>query len=78
MTFPNKPQSDYYWDVESQQYLPSAKSGGLETSSALTWTSSVSVHCPDLLRLSDLGEADSWRGHVVRGFFRALSWVTGV
>lgn len=34
--------------------------------------------CPDLLRLSDIGEADSWRGHVVRGFFWLLRKVTGV
>ena len=34
--------------------------------------------CPDLLRLSDIGEADGWRGRVVRGFFWALKKVTGV
>jgi hypothetical protein len=34
--------------------------------------------CPDLLRLSDLGAADNWRGRTVRGFFRVLGWVTGL
>lgn len=28
--------------------------------------------CPDLLDIDDLGEADNWRGHLVRGFFRLL------
>ncbi len=30
--------------------------------------------CPDLLSIDDMGEADGWRGHVVRGFFTVLSW----
>lgn len=34
--------------------------------------------CPDLLRLGNLGSADGWRGHVVRGFFRLLKLVTGI
>ena len=34
--------------------------------------------CPDLLSVRDLGEADSWRGHLVRAFFRALRVLTGV
>lgn len=34
--------------------------------------------CPDLLSIRNIGEADGWRGHVVRGFFRLLKWVTGV
>ncbi|MGH6691527.1 MAG: hypothetical protein ACREF4_12720 [Gammaproteobacteria bacterium] len=43
-----------------------------------TTTTSSRVICPDLLRLNDLGEADNWRGRVVRGFFRALQVVTGL
>ncbi len=31
--------------------------------------------CPDLLSIDDMGEADSWRGQVVRGFFHALGVV---
>jgi hypothetical protein len=34
--------------------------------------------CPDLLSIRDLGEADGWRGHLIRGFFRLLKVVTGV
>ena len=34
--------------------------------------------CPDLLSIRDIGEADGWRGHVVRGFFRVLRLVTGL
>ena len=30
--------------------------------------------CPDSLSIDDIGEADSWRGRVVRGFFTVLSW----
>lgn len=48
----------------------------VDTSTA--WTISHTAICPDLLRLSDIGEADSWRGRLVRGFFRLLRWVTGV
>lgn len=43
-----------------------------------TSTGTTGAICPDLLRLSDLGAADNWRGRVVRGFFRVLGWVTGV
>jgi hypothetical protein len=28
--------------------------------------------CPDLLRLSNIGAADGWRGRVVRGFFNLM------
>ena len=31
--------------------------------------------CPDLLSIDDMGEADGWRGHAVRGFFYALGVV---
>ncbi len=31
--------------------------------------------CPDLLSIEDMGEADGWRGQVVRGFFHALGAV---
>ncbi len=69
----------YYWDEESQQYLAAARS----SSDPWKWvgptiTTTNSLLCPDLLRLSDIGEADNWRGRVVRGFFRLLGWVTGV
>ncbi len=30
--------------------------------------------CPDLLAHDYLGEADTWRGRVVRGFFWLLRW----
>jgi hypothetical protein len=32
--------------------------------------------CPDLLRYIMLGEADTWRGRLVRGFFWVLDLVT--
>lgn len=44
----------------------------------VTTSSSGPYICPDLLRLSQLGEADGWRGRAVRGFFRLLRWVTGL
>lgn len=34
--------------------------------------------CPDLLCIRDIGEADGWRGKVVRGFFVVMRWVTGL
>jgi hypothetical protein len=34
--------------------------------------------CPNLLSIRDIGEADGWRGRVVRGFFRVLRVVTGL
>lgn len=46
-----------------------------------SWKWKISTNaplCPDLLRLADLGEADNWRGKVVRAFFRLLKWVTGL
>lgn len=46
-----------------------------------TWqptTSTNSAICPDLLNIRDIGEADGWRGHVVRIFFRVLRKVTGL
>ena len=49
-----------------------------DTHGYTTITTTSKVICPDLLRLSDLGEADNWRGHVVRGFFRLLRVMTGV
>jgi hypothetical protein len=30
--------------------------------------------CPDLLDYAALGEADNWRGRVVRGFFWVMRW----
>lgn len=41
-------------------------------------TSTQTVLCPDLLSIVDIGEADGWRGHLVRGFFVLLRKVTGV
>lgn len=38
----------------------------VETSSNSEWL------CPDLLRYEQIGEADGWRGHVVRAFFWLL------
>ena len=35
-------------------------------------TSVVRAICPDLLDIDDLGEADTWRGHLIRGLFRAV------
>lgn len=43
-----------------------------------TNTGTQSAICPDLLRLTDLGEADNWRGHTVRTFFWLLAKITGV
>lgn len=37
-----------------------------------------SALCPDLLSIRNIGEADGWRGRLVRGFFRVLWIVTGV
>lgn len=34
--------------------------------------------CPDLLNIRNLGAADGWRGHLVRGIFRVLRWTTGL
>ena len=48
----------------------------LEPTQTTTMTSSAI--CPDLLSIRDLGTADGWRGHAVRGFFRLLKIVTGV
>ncbi len=48
---------------------------GPELTAGTTVTGAI---CPDLLRLSDLGEADNWRGHLVRGFFRVLQLLTGI
>jgi hypothetical protein len=30
--------------------------------------------CPDLLRYEQIGEADRWRGRVVRAFFWIMRW----
>jgi len=44
----------------------------------LTSTATQSYICPDLLRLSQIGAADGWRGKAVRIFFWILKKVTGV
>lgn len=41
-------------------------------------TSISSPLCPDLLSIRNIGEADGWRGWLVRAFFRFLKLVTGV
>lgn len=41
-------------------------------------TTSPRAICPDLLSIRDIGTADGWRGHLVRGFFRLLKVATGV
>jgi len=43
-----------------------------------TTTSVDNWICPDLLRHSQLGAADGWRGKAVRIFFWILKKVTGV
>jgi hypothetical protein len=35
-------------------------------------TSNPQYLCPDLLRYEQIGEADGWRGRVVRAFFWAM------
>jgi hypothetical protein len=56
---------------------PSARRG-TQSFFPVTGTSSASTLCPDLLRLETIGEADAWRGKLVRAFFRVLKVVTGV
>jgi hypothetical protein len=41
-------------------------------------TGTTNAICPDLLSIRDIGAADGWRGHLVRGFFRVLKVVTGL
>jgi hypothetical protein len=48
------------------------------TKSGFGTTGTNSAICPDLLSIRDLGEADCWRGHLVRAFFVVLRKVTGV
>jgi hypothetical protein len=43
-----------------------------------SWTFAPRYLCPDLLSIRDIGAADGWRGHLVRGFFLILKKVTGV
>lgn len=46
-----------------------------------TWSHSTFTQqwiCPDLLSIRQIGGADGWRGHLVRGFFKILKLVTGV
>lgn len=48
---------------------------------AMMTTATTGTHraiCPDLLSIRDIGEADGWRGRVVRAFFRVLRVVTGL
>lgn len=45
---------------------------------SFSFTANSRAICPDLLSIRDIGGADGWRGHVVRGFFRLLRVVTGV
>ena len=44
----------------------------MHPASWLAWSQSTanpSALCPDLLRYEQIGEADNWRGRVVRWFF---------
>jgi len=43
--------------------------GWMGDSTAVVETSSQAALCPDLLRYEQIGEADGWRGRVVRAFF---------
>ncbi len=45
---------------------------------AMTTTGTHRAICPDLLSIRDIGEADGWRGRVIRGFFRVMRAVTGL
>lgn len=63
---------------ELQARWAEAYGKGMGQPMIITGTSVQHCLCPDLLRLSDIGVADGWRGHTVRGFFRLLRWVTGV
>lgn len=51
---------------------------GQTVASTVNLSASVCYLCPDLLRLDQLGVADSWRGRAVRTFFRVLKTITGV
>jgi hypothetical protein len=42
-----------------------------------SYTSGESI-CPDLLRLEQIGEADGWRGRLVRVFFWVLDRIAPV
>ena len=58
--------------------LPDVKREPSSLLSVSTNTLAPTAHCPDLLRLSDLGVADGWRGRAVRAFFWLLKRITGV
>ncbi len=45
---------------------------------AATTTGTYRAICPDLLSIRDIGEADGWRGCVIRGFFQVMRVVTGL
>lgn len=40
--------------------------------SAHDWQQTGGPICPDLLRYEQIGEADGWRGRIVRAFFWLL------
>lgn len=61
-----------------KEYVPAAPVPQIQWYPSASYSMARTALCPDLLRLDDIGEADSWRGHVVRTFFRLLRWVTGV
>lgn len=78
---------DRSWDGGDLYACPScadARAAAWKATSAKTpyLGSSMTVKpralCPNLLSIRDIGEADGWRGRVVRGFFRVLRVVTGL
>lgn len=65
----------------SQPAAPPPEITGMDTNYGMysyTLTTSQRALCPDLLSIKDMGEADGWRGRLVRGFFRSLKVMTGV
>jgi hypothetical protein len=45
------------------------------SSNGVTYTTVTHHICPDLLRWSDIGAADNWRGRAVRLCLSWLRWV---
>ncbi len=60
--------SGWRWDTT----MPMAVTGAMTTT--VSKILGVPI-CPDLLSIDDMGEADGWRGQLIRGFFIVLSWI---